>query len=312
MAEYSIGIDLGGTNLRAAAIDRSGKMINKISGGTHLGAGREAVITDMVTSIRKLREQCGTDTLAGVGVGTPGFIIMEKGIITGSPNMPGFDNFPIRDEIEHQLGAKVVLENDANAAALGEKWMGAGRDFNDLVLLTLGTGIGGGIISGGKILHGFVGMAGELGHTTVSPTGNPCGCGNQGCLEKHASATAVVAMARMMGLGDHLTSEAVYNLAEGGNQKAQAVFTAMGQALGTTLATLVNIFNFPLYLLSGGMLPAWDLFAPPMMDEVRRRSFVFRNTNTRIDKATLGNEAGLYGAAYLPYERNENQQPKHF
>jgi glucokinase len=190
--------------------------------------------------------------------------------------------------------------------------MGAGRDFNDLVLLTLGTGIGGGIISGGKILHGFVGMAGELGHTTVSPTGNPCGCGNQGCLEKHASATAVVAMARMMGLGDHLTSEAVYNLAEGGNQKAQAVFTAMGQALGTTLATLVNIFNFPLYLLSGGMLPAWDLFAPPMMDEVRRRSFVFRNTNTRIDKATLGNEAGLYGAAYLPYERNENQQPKHF
>jgi glucokinase len=312
MAEYSIGIDLGGTNLRAAAIDRSGKMINKISGGTHLGAGREAVITDMVTSIRKLREQCGTDILAGVGVGTPGFIIMEKGIITGSPNMPGFDNFPIRDEIEHQLGAKVVLENDANAAALGEKWMGAGRDFNDLVLLTLGTGIGGGIISGGKILHGFVGMAGELGHTTVSPTGNPCGCGNQGCLEKHASATAVVAMARMMGLGDHLTSEAVYNLAEGGNQKAQAVFTAMGQALGTTLATLVNIFNFPLYLLSGGMLPAWDLFAPPMMDEVRRRSFVFRNTNTRIDKATLGNEAGLYGAAYLPYERNENQQPKHF
>jgi glucokinase len=306
MAEYSIGIDLGGTNLRAAAIDRSGKMINKISGGTHLGAGREAVITDMVTSIRKLREQCGTDTLAGVGVGTPGFIIMEKGIITGSPNMPGFDNFPIRDEIEHQLGAKVVLENDANAAALGEKWMGAGRDFNDLVLLTLGTGIGGGIISGGKILHGFVGMAGELGHTTVSPTGNPCGCGNQGCLEKHASATAVVAMARMMGLGDHLTSEAVYNLAEGGNQKAQAVFTAMGQALGTTLATLVNIFNFPLYLLSGGMLPAWDLFAPPMMDEVRRRSFVFRNTNTRIEKATLGNEAGLYGAAYLPYERNEN------
>src|SRR2546422_1397809 len=301
MAEYSIGIDLGGTNLRAAAIDRSGKMLRKIAGSTDLTAGREAVVADMVASIRNLREQCGAATLAGVGVGTPGFIIMEKGVITGSPNMPGFDNFPIRDEIERQLGAPVVLENDANAAALGEKWMGAGRDYDGLVLLTLGAGVGGGIISGGKVLHGFVGMAGELGHTTVSPTGNPCGCGNQGCLEKHASATAVVAMARMMGLGDNLTSEAVYRLAAGGDEKAKAVFVAMGQALGTALATLVSIFNYPLYLLSGGMLPAWDLFAPTMLAECRRRSFVFRNTATRIDKATLGNEAGLYGAAYLPY-----------
>jgi glucokinase len=304
MAEYSIGIDLGGTNLRAASIDRSGKMIRKIAGSTDLSAGREAVVTDMVAAINDLRAERGDDTLAGVGVGTPGFIIMEKGVITGSPNMPGFDNFPIRDEIERQLGAPVVLENDANAAALGEKWMGAGRDYDDLVLLTLGTGVGGGIISGGKVLHGFVGMAGELGHTTVNPTGNPCGCGNQGCLEKHASATAVVAMGRMMGLGDHLTSEAVYKLAVGGDEKAKAVFTAMGQALGIALATLVNIFNFPLYLLSGGMLPAWDLFAPPMMEEVRRRSFVFRNTPTRIEKATLGNEAGLYGAAYLPYQKH--------
>jgi glucokinase len=301
MAEYSIGVDLGGTNLRAAAIDRAGKMLAKIAGSTMLSAGREAVVADMVASIRKLREQLGAGSLAGVGVGVPGFIILEKGIITGSPNLPGFDNFPIRDDIEQKLGAPVVLENDANAAALGEKWMGAGRDYNDLVLLTLGTGIGGGIISGGKVLHGFVGMAGELGHTTVVPSGNPCGCGNQGCLEKHASATAVVAMARMMGLGDHLTSEEVYRLAAGGDEKAKAVFIAMGQALGTALATLVNVFNFPLYLLSGGMLPAWDMFAPTMLAECRRRSFIFRTTDTHIDKATLGNEAGLYGAAHLPY-----------
>src|ERR1700758_854234 len=108
MAEYSIGIDLGGTNLRAAAIDRSGKMICKIAGSTHLLAGREAVVADMVTSIRKLREQCREQTLAGVGVGVPGFIILEKGVITDSPNLPGFENFPIRDEIERQLGAPVV------------------------------------------------------------------------------------------------------------------------------------------------------------------------------------------------------------
>src|SRR5260370_6456026 len=216
MAEYSIGIVLGGTNVRAASIDRFGKMIRKIAGSTVLSAGREAVVADMVAAINDLRAERGADTLAGVGVGTPGFIIREKGVITGSPNMPGFDNFPIRDEIERQLGAPVALENDANAAALGEKWMGAGRNYDDLVLLTLGTGIGGGIISGGKVLHGFVGMAGELGHTTVAPTGNPCGCGNQGCLEKHASATAVVSMARMMGLGGHLTSEEVYRLTAGG------------------------------------------------------------------------------------------------
>src|SRR5438477_11519395 len=121
MAEYSIGIDLGGTNLRAAAIDRSGKMLRKIAGSTDLAEGREAVVADMVAAIRNLREEIGAGSLAGVGVGVPGFIIIEKGIITDSPNLPGFVNFPIRDEIERQLGAPVILENDANAAALGEK-----------------------------------------------------------------------------------------------------------------------------------------------------------------------------------------------
>ena len=305
MAEYSIGVDLGGTNLRAAAIDRSGKMLAKIAGSTQLSAGREAVVADMVASIRKLREQLGAGSLAGVGVGVPGFIILEKGIITGSPNLPGFDNFPIRDDIERQLGAPVTLENDANAAALGEKWMGAGRDYNDLVLLTLGTGIGGGIISGGKVLRGFVGMAGELGHITVVPNGNPCGCGNRGCLEKHASATAIVAMAHMMHLGENLSSKDVAALAaqpgETGD-KARAIFRSMGEALGIALATLVNTFNFPLYLLSGGPLPAWDLFAPEMLRVVEERSFTYRATRPKIEKATLGNEAGLYGAASLPWQ----------
>ena len=126
---------------------------------------------------------------------------MDKGVIVGSNNLPEFDHYPVRDEIERRLGAKVILENDANAAALGEKWMGAGRDVDDLVLLTLGTGVGGGIISEGRIIRGHVGMAGEIGHITVVPNGNPCGCGNNGCLEKHASATAISAMARLIGSG---------------------------------------------------------------------------------------------------------------
>ena len=170
---------------------------------------------------------------------------MKEGFITNSNNLPYLENFPVRDELSRRLGTPVILENDANAAALGEKWIGAGKGVDDLVLLTLGTGIGGGIISGGHILRGFVGMAGELGHITVVPNGNPCGCGNQGCLEKHASATAIVAMARMLHLGENLTSKDV---------------------------------------------------------AVEQRSFTYRSTRPAIEKATLGNEAGLYGAAYLPWE----------
>jgi glucokinase len=302
MPEYSIGVDLGGTNLRAAAIDQTGKILDKIAGSTELSAGRDAVIDDLVAAIVKLRDKHGPDRLAGVGIGVPGFILIEKGIIVGSHNMPGFDDFPVRDEIERRLKAAVILENDANAAALGEKWMGAGRDVNDLVLLTLGTGIGGGIIFEGRVLHGFVGMAGELGHMTVNPTGNLCGCGNIGCMEKHASAIAIVSMAKLLSLGDNLTAEGVCRLAMEGNQNAKRIFESMGTALGTGLAMLINIFNFPLYLLSGGVLPAWDLFAPAMFQQIQLRSFTYRNTQTRVEKAILGNEAGLYGAAYLPFQ----------
>ena len=131
MSEYSIGVDLGGTNLRAAAIDAQGKMLDKIAGSTDLQAGRDVVIADMVQSIEAIRARLGEHNLRGVGIGLPGFILIDKGIILGSNNMPEFDNYPVRDEIEKRLGAKVILENDANAAALGEKWMGAGRDVDE-------------------------------------------------------------------------------------------------------------------------------------------------------------------------------------
>lgn len=300
MADYSIGVDLGGTNLRAAAVSRDGRILDKIAADTDVAGGRTAVIGDIVNSINALRDRRKGDWLAGVGIGVPGFILLEKGFVVGSNNLPFFEDFPLRDEIERLLGTTVFLENDANAAALGEKWMGAGKDVNDLVLLTLGTGVGGGIISGGRVLHGFLGMAGEMGHLTVVPNGNPCGCGNVGCLEKHASATAVETMAKLMSIGDNLTSLDVYNLAVEGNERARKVFECMGSALGIAVAMLVNIFNFPLYLLSGGALPAWDFFAPAMIAEVEKRSYSYRHTKTRIERATLGNQAGLFGAAYLP------------
>lgn len=302
MPDYSIGVDLGGTNLRAAAVDSAGNILEKVSSSTQYAAGREAIIGDIVTAVAKVRNRLGTDGLLGVGIGIPGFIKIESGVVLGSANIPAFEGFPVRDEIQKCLGIPIILENDANAAALGEKWIGAGRNVNEMLLITLGTGIGGGIIIGGRVLHGALGMAGELGHMTVIPEGNPCGCGNSGCLEKHASATAIVGMARMLQLGEDITAEEVYKMAIGGNSRAQHCFTAMGRALGIALANLINIFNFPLYLLSGGVLPAWDLFAPIMMEEVKRRSFTFSRTSTRIEKALLGNEAGLYGAAYLPYQ----------
>ena len=293
---------MGGTNLRAAAIAEDGTMLDKAAGSTPLQAGPDATVDDMVRLIQGVQERLGKSGLVGVGVGVPGFIRMETGVIAGWAQQPAFTGYPMRDKIEQSLGAKVVLENDANSAALGEKWLGAGTGVDDLVLLTLGTGIGGGIISGGRILHGAQGMAAELGHMTISPNGNPCGCGNRGCLEKHASATAIAAMGRLMNLGANLTAEDVYKFALEGNDRALAIFQSMGEALGIAIASLVNIFNFPLYLLSGGPIPAWQFFAPSMLAEVESRSFTYRSSPTRIEPAKLGNEAGLYGAAYLPFQ----------
>jgi glucokinase len=305
MPEYTIGVDLGGTNLRTAALDRSGKMLEQIA-ESHFSAGREPLLEEMVRSISRLRDKYGSGGLAGIGVGVPGFIVFREGIVRNSNNLSFIENFPIRDELERRLGSPVILENDANAAALGEKWLGAGREVEDLVLLTLGTGIGGGIISAGKVIRGFLGMGGELGHLVIVPNGNPCGCGSQGCVEKQASATAVTAMARLLQLGENLSSEEVYHLAQRNDetgQKAREIWRVVGESLGAVLATLVNIFNFPLYLLGGGVVAAWDLFAPAMMKAVEQRSATYRLSAgmTHIERALLGNNAGIHGAAYLPW-----------
>jgi glucokinase len=302
MARYSIGVDLGGTNFRAAAIAEDGKLLEKIAGSTNAAAGRDGIVNAIVSAVVALRARRVADELVGTGIAVPGFILMEEGRVLASPNLPALNGFLARGAFQALLKAPVILENDANAAALGEKWMGAGQGVDDLVLLTLGTGIGGGIISGGKVMHGFMGMAAELGHITVDFNGIPCGCGNTGCLEKHASATAIATMAKHLSLGENLTSEDVYNLAVQGNPEAKRIFECMGRSLGIGLATFIQTFNFPLYLLSGGVLAAWDFFAPAMFREVEARSLTFRNTRTKIEKATLGSDAGLYGAAYLPYQ----------
>jgi len=197
MTHYSIGVDLGGTNLRIAALDEKGQLLEKVTLGVQVFLGRDHVIDAMCDAISHLiAKYKDSAILAGIGIGVPGIIDMKTGMLRESPNLPGWAEFPVHAEIERRLGTRVILENDANAAALGEKWLGAARHVQDMAMLTLGTGVGGGLVIGGKVWHGMTGMAGEFGHMTLDAEGVPCKCGSRGCLEVYASATAVVRMAR--------------------------------------------------------------------------------------------------------------------
>jgi glucokinase len=336
MPDFSIGVDLGGTNLRIAAISTEGQLLEKITLGVKVALGRDYVIGEMCDAIRRLSDQYrGAGRFIGAGIGVPGIIDIEAGMMRKSANLPGWSDYPVRDEIERRLGARICLENDANVAALGEKWLGAGRDVDNMAMVTLGTGIGGAIILNGKIFYGMNGMAGEFGHVTIEPDGVPCGCGNHGCAERYASATAVVRMAReaiASGLAPALakaassdaefSAKSIYNLAVQGNEDAQRIFHRFGQALGMLLADLVNILNLDMFVIGGGVVSAWDAFAPTMFAELRDRSLVYAATapddpagkkegasaqianytrrKTIITRALLGSDAGLYGAARLP------------
>lgn len=313
--DFAIGVDVGGTNLRIAAIDGRGRLFERIRLTMPVKAGRKAMLEEMCQAVTRLRaKHARSARLVGIGFGVPGLIYMEEGKIRESPNLPDWNDYPLRDAIERKLGTRVFLENDANAAALGEKWMGLGRKVDSLAILTLGTGVGGGVVQNGRIWHGTLGMAGELGHITITPDGPHCGCGNHGCLEALASATAIVRMAREAIRADRsavlaraagngkLTSEIVYLKAVEGDEAARDIFITVGRALGIALSDLVNTFNFPLYVISGGVAAAWKLFAPVMLAEVERRSFVYRAGGTRVARSELGDDAGLYGAAYLPLQ----------
>ena len=340
---YAIGVDLGGTNLRIAAVDEHGQLLEKLTSETQVTRGRDFVIDEMTSSIRQLMERSkGRGELRGIGIGVPGIIDMDTGMLRESPNLPGWSEFPVHAEIERRLGAPVMLENDANVAALGEHWLGAAKDYQSMGMLTLGTGVGGGVVLGGSIWHGLNGMAGELGHINVEPEGHPCGCGSRGCLEQYASATGVVRMAREAiaaggapGLAklaacrdQEFEARSVHELATKGDEAAQAVFQRVGRALGLALADMVNALNLPIYVLGGGAARAWDAFAPAMFAEIRKRSFVYAKTvpeqssvsamsagtasppartgkSTVIALATLGGNAGLYGAARLALQRGK-------
>lgn len=318
---FAIGVDLGGTNMRIAAIDGNGKQLEVITTSTEVKRGRDLVVADICDAVRTLRKKFNHQyEFAGTGIGVPGIIDMETGTVLQSPNLQDWANYPVRDEIRRRLDAHVTLENDANIAALGEQWMGAARDVDSMCMFTLGTGVGSGIVLGGKIWHGMMGMAGECGHITVVPDGVPCGCGNRGCVEQYASATAVKRMAieaiasgaapelaRAMSENPEFSSKVVFQYAMQGDVTAQRIFDVVGRTLGMVLATMVNALNLPMYVIGGGVASGWEAFAPPMFAELRRRSYVYAATatdenpgkRTVITRALLGGDAGLVGAARL-------------
>ena len=300
--EFVIGMDLGGTNLRVAAVDREGGVAVVKRRETAAREGPEAVIGRVVATVREVAAtiQGEGGTVRGVMLGAPGIIAGGTGTVVSSPNLPGWRDVPLRERVAAAVALPVSLENDANAAAYGEYWRGAGRGCASMVLLTLGTGVGGGLVLGGALWRGADGMAGEIGHVTVDPGGRTCRCGNAGCLETYASATAIVDRYReLAGVEEAAGAEQVHARALEGDANARQAYREAGRALGLAFATLVNLLNPERIVIGGGVLPAWELFMPAAEQELRRRAFAAPAARVRFARAALGELAGVTGAGGL-------------
>jgi glucokinase len=306
-----IGVDLGGTNLRTALLSSEGEIFGRSKEATYSADGWKKVVQRLVENIERQKEiafQQGL-SVAAIGVGAPGVIQVDKGIVVKSPNFPDWNNLPLKDELEKVLGLPVAVENDANAAALGEQWRGAGRGIGSMILLTLGTGVGGGIVLNRQIWHGADGMAGEVGHMTIIPDGRKCGCGNTGCLEMYASARGIVQSYRDAGgfpetvNQSEVTSADVYKAARSGDLRAIEVMQDMGRMLGIGIANLINIFNPEMVVIGGGVKDAWPLFIDSARTEIKKRAFEVPASRTEIVPSKLGDDAGMIGAAAVALQK---------
>jgi len=312
MGKTVIGMDIGGTNLRGALVTPEGRILRqlKIASGAHDG------IDAVVENIAKLVDELGEGGVSGVGIGIAGVIDSKSGVITQAPNIANVTNYPIRGNLVRKLGSgtNVIVENDANCAALGEWWIGAGKEISSLVMITLGTGVGGGIILGGKLWSGADGMGGEVGHMTVYPDGALCNCGNYGCLESYASATAVRRMVRetlaktevKTVLRDRVPEtdpddipEVVMKAALEGDAASIDIWERFGVALGIGMASLVNILNVEMIVLGGGVARAWDMFIGPARAELKKRGLRAPAERVVIERAKLNGDEGILGAAHL-------------
>ncbi len=313
-SRYLVGVDLGGTNIVAGALAEHGSDVIALrSEPTRADQGADAVIDRIVRMIDTvITETIGhtgakREDMIGVGVGAPGPLDRERGIVVTTPNL-GWTNFPLRDVIAERTGLPVRIDNDANCATLGEWWLGAAKGADNVIGMTIGTGIGGGMILGGRLYHGSSDVAGEIGHATIDITGRRCKCGNYGCLEAYASGPSIADRAREALSGDdclmvkmaggdasRITAATVYEAAKRGDDVALDVVRETSRFLGAGVANLLNIFNPDVVVICGGVTQAGETLFAPLRREVRKRAFKPAVDACRIVPGTL-TAAGVVGA----------------
>ena len=317
--EYAIGIDLGGTNLRMARVDREGRISSRRQVKTaqfHSSPDLiEGISREAQTLIRET-ESAG-DRILGAGIGVPGGVNPAGEIVYFLTNFPSGRDIPMRRLLEEKIERPIRMGNDANVWAYGEGWLGAGRGRKNLVLITLGTGVGGGIIIDRKIYVGHSGIAGEIGHITIEPEGSPCGCGGRGCLETIAAAPGFIRLAQeqldrgkpsLLAQSDEfkpLSALNVYRAAQKGDPVALLVLDRVGRALGIGISILINVLNPEIIILGGGVAEARELFTPPMVEEIKLRAFSPKGKETPVVPPRLGEDAGILGAARLIFQIDE-------
>jgi glucokinase len=314
--DFLLGVDLGGTNIVVGAMPADGSaMLAVRSEPTHAADGADGVtariigLCNAVMADVKRGHGVPREAFGGVGIGAPGPLDRQTGIVLLTPNL-GWTNYPLRARISDALGMPAALDNDANCATLGEWWIGAARGAKHAIGLTIGTGIGGGLILNGALYHGASGIAGELGHASIDANGRRCNCGNYGCVEAYASGPAIATRARealdggepsmlpslVNGDLQRITAQTVYEAAERGDAVARHVVRETAQFLGTGIANLLNIFNPEVVVIAGGVTQAGDALFEPLRAEVRRRAFKPAVAACRIVPGELPGTAGVAGA----------------
>lgn len=303
--------DLGGTHLRAAMVDHQGRIQSRFKQNTPQVQDVNAIVDAVVAAVHECEKQIGgAGKISAVSLVVPGTVNVNEGSVVKAPNLPCLDGFRLAAALTEQLDLPAILENDANAAAVGEMWQGAAVGCKTIICLTLGTGVGGGIILDGKLWRGVDGAAAEIGHMCVDPFGGvACTCGSRGCLEVFASATAIVRMTReasprypdsiLQGREDR-TAEMIFDAGQQGDELALEIFRRMGVYLGIGLANLINILNPEMIVIGGGVVNGWDLFAKHMHQQVEERAFPL--LRVKIARAKCGDDAGLLGAARLAFK----------
>lgn len=313
----ALGIDLGGTKILSSVMDGEGKLLSRNQHMTPSAQGQAAVIQAMIESAQgALAEANVTPTeLAAIGIGAPGLSNPKTGVIYTSPNLPGWQDVPLKDIFAAELRRPTYIINDANAAAVGELCYGAGRGARDFVYITVSTGIGGGIIIDGKIYAGSTGTAGELGHMVIDADGPLCNCGNKGCWEMLASGTALAneakrqiregastSLSQLAGGADAINAQAIHKAALAGDELAKKLIARNAYYLGVGLANLINIFNPEVIVIGGGLSNIGDMLLLPAYEEAGRRAFKRPFQDTRFARAELGGDSGVIGAAAYALE----------